>query len=98
MTYNHGSQRLTADGVVGPSGKPIRVFNVTWLSGAGGPGELVLENGTAASSTNWIVQDGSAASKSDTLNFEGGLLFADGCYFDKDANVAAIVVEYRVEV
>lgn len=90
-----GSTRATADGAIGPSGKPIRVWNVTWLSG-GSAGELVLRNGTSASGTVYVQQNGTA-SKTATLNFAGGLRFPGGCFFDKDANVTAALVEFEVE-
>lgn len=89
---NPGPTRLTADGAVGPSGKPVRIFSVEVLSGATA-GELVLRHGTGASGTIWVQQDGTA-SKTKTFNWEGGLLFPDGCFFDKDTNVTAIVASY----
>ena len=90
-----GSTRLTADGVVGQSGKPIRVYSAVMLSAAGGAGELVLRNGTSASGTAYVTEAGTAASKTKTYNFEGGLLFPDGCFFDIDTNTAAVVVNYE---
>jgi hypothetical protein len=90
-----GSVRLTADGVVGPSGKPIRVFNVVMLSAAGGAGELVLRSGTADTGTAYVTEAGTAASKTKTYSFEGGLVFPSGCFFDKDANTDAIVANFE---
>lgn len=89
-----GSQRLTADGVVGVSGKPIRVISAVMLSGAGGAGELVLRNGTSASDTAYVTEAGTAASKTKTYHF-GALTFPAGCFFDIDTNTAAVVVEYE---
>ena len=37
-----GSQRITADGVIGTSGKAIRLFSYTMRSGAGGAGEKIF--------------------------------------------------------
>lgn len=91
-----GSTRLTADGAVGPSGLPIRVFNATQLSGATA-GILVLRNGTSDSGTVYVQKTAPTVSNTDTVNFEGGLLFPGGCYFDKDANTDAVVVEFAVE-
>lgn len=93
---NIGSQRLTADGVVGISGKPLRVHNVVMLSAAGGAGELVLRNGTSASDTAYVIEAGTAASKTKTYNFEGGLHFPAGCFFDIDTNTTAVVVNYEM--
>lgn len=93
---NHGSVRLTEDGAVGTSGKPIRVFSATQLSG-GTAGILVLRNGTSDSATIYVQKTAPVVSNTDTVNFEGGLLFPNGCFFDKDTNTIAVVVEYREE-
>jgi hypothetical protein len=90
-----GSQRLTADGVVGISGHPVRVHSVVMLSGGGGAGELVLRDGTSASGTTYVIEAGTAASKTKTYNFEGGVYFPSGCFFDIDTNTAAVVVNYE---
>ena len=98
MAYEaiHGSVRVTADSVVGRSGSPLRVFSVTWLSGAAG-GELVLRNGTDATGTIYVQQDGTAG-KTVVQSWDEGLLFPNGCFFDKDANVTAAVIECRNEL
>ena len=91
-----GSVRLTADNPVGPSGKPIRVFSATQLSGATA-GILVLRNGTSASGPAYVQKTAPVVSNTDTVNFENGLRFPDGCWFDKGTNVTAVVVEFVVE-
>lgn len=91
----HGSVRLTGDGAVGRSGNPIRVYSAVILSGSGGAGTLVLRNGTADTGTVYVQEDGTAASKSKTYPFGEGLTFPGGCFFDKDANIDAVVVEYE---
>ncbi len=91
----HGTVRLTADGVVGRSGSPIRVYTAVMMSAAGGAGELVLRNGTADTGTAYVTEAGTAASKSKTYNFGEGITFPGGCFFDIDANTAAVVVEYE---
>lgn len=95
LNVNSGSVRLTGDGSVGPSGEPFRVFSATFLSG-GSAGTLVLRNGTSASGTVYVQQAGTA-SETVTINFENGLRFNSGCFFDIDANVTAVVIEGRVE-
>lgn len=92
-----GSVRLTGDGSVGPAGKPIRVFSCTQLSGATA-GIAVLRNGTSASGSVYVQKTAPVVSNTDTINFENGLLFPGGCWFDKDTNTTAVVVEFRVEV
>lgn len=91
-----GSVRLTADGVIGRSGQPVRIFNITWLNGASA-GEVVIRRGTTASDPIVVQIDGSAASVTNTQNFENGLFFPNGAFHDKGTNVTAIVAEYRVE-
>jgi hypothetical protein len=90
-----GSQRLTADGAVGVSGKPIRVFSATWLSGDPA-GDLVLRNGTADSDSPYTTIAG-AVDLTVTQNWEDGLLFPAGCFLDFDANLTSVVVQFRVE-
>ena len=89
-----GSKRFTADGVVGISGSPVRVFNVEMLNDAS-VGELVLRNGTADSATIYVKKNGATVSDTDTYSWQGGLLFPDGCFFDKDTNTVAAVISYE---
>jgi hypothetical protein len=90
-----GSVRFTGDSVVGTSGSPVRVFNATWLSD-GTARDLVLRGGTSASA-EIHVQAAGTVSKTTTINFEGGLLFPNGCFFDIGSATSA-VIEFRVEV
>lgn len=96
-----GTVRKTADSVIGISGKPCRVFTVSHTSGAGGAGNLVLRNGTTASGTVYVNQAGSGANAVDLFGADkfgaNGLEFPDGCFFDKDANTSAVVIEFRSE-
>ena len=92
----HGTVTLAADGALGPSGKPVRVWSVTWLSG-GSAGVLVLRNGTTASDTAWITIAGTI-SRSVTQNFEGGPLFPAGCFYDHDSNTTIVIAEITTEV
>jgi hypothetical protein len=89
-----GSVRLAADGVVGSSGHPVRVYNVVALSGATA-GVLVLRNGTSASGTIYVQTTCPTVSETNTFNFCGGLTFPDGCFFDIDTNISAVVVNYE---
>lgn len=93
---NHGSIKLTADGSVGTAGKPIRVFSATQLSG-GTAGILVLRNGSTDTADIYVQKTAPVVSNTDTVSFEGGLLFPAGCFFDKDTNTTHVVVEYREE-
>lgn len=92
-----GSERYTGDSVVGKSGKPTRVYSATWLCGGATNVNLVLRNGTSASGTVYVQQAGTNG-VTVTQNWEGGLLFPNGCFFDQDGDVTAAVIEFSVEV
>lgn len=77
---SHGSRIMTGDGSVGAAGKPCRIFSATHLSD-GTARDLVLRNGTTDSATVWVTAGG-IISLSVTTNWEGGLLFPSGCFFD----------------
>jgi len=91
---SHGSVYLSGDGAVGPSGAKIRLFSATHLSdGTARP--LVLRNGTTDAATIWVSQSG-VISSTVTTNWEGGLLFTSGCFFDIGSAVSC-AFEFRVE-
>jgi hypothetical protein len=89
-----GTKFLDADGIVGVSGHPVRIYNVVILSAAGGAGVLVLRNGTTATDTVYVQEDGTDALKSKIFEYEGGLVFPGGCFFDIDTNVTSAVFTY----
>ena len=95
MNLVPGSTRLTADGLVGSSGNPIRVFMIHLLSDTTAS-TTALNNGTLSTDTVYIQVDG-IASKGVTLNFAGGLRFPDGCYLNADANIVSAVVTFTEE-
>ena len=90
-----GTEYFTADSVVGISGKPCRVFNMTFLSG-GTAGVAVLRNGTSSSGTVFVQETG-VISSTETVNWDCGLLFPDGCFWDKGTNVTSAAITYQVE-
>jgi hypothetical protein len=90
-----GAESFTADGAVGPSGKPIRVFNWTVFSGASAA-KPVLRNGTSASGTLWASFTGTASAGA-SEDFHEGRRFPDGCFYDHDANASNVVIEWRLE-
>ena len=93
----HGSsffELAGGDSAVGTSGKPIRVYNVTWLSD-GTARDLVLRNGTADTDTAYTTEPGTI-SKTKTINFEQGLRFPSGCFLDI-GDVVSAVIEWRLE-
>ncbi len=89
-----GSQRLTADGVVGVSGKPVLIYSVEMLNDAS-VGELVLRSGTADSGTVYVKKNGVTVSDTDTYSWPGGLYFPSGAFFDKDTNTVAVVINFE---
>ena len=93
MTDTSGSLYLAADGAIGVSGKPVRIFSATWLSD-GTARDLVLRNGTTDSSTIWVTAAG-VIDKTVTLNFEGGLLFTSGAFFDIGSATSGVFVFRR---
>lgn len=95
MNLVPGSIRLTVDGLVGTSGKPIRVFSIHLVSG-GTASTTTFRNGTGTGDDAYFQLDGTA-SKGVTANFAGGLRFPAGCYMDTDANISYAVITYTEE-
>lgn len=95
MNLVPGNVLLTADGVVGTSGNPIRVFSIHIISGSTA-GVVNLRNGTLVTDTIYLKHTG-VASDGVTYNFAGGVRFPDGCYYDEDANVTSSLIVYTEE-
>lgn len=85
-----GAEIKTADAVVGRSGKPLRVYSVTWLSG-GSAGTLVLRNGTVDTDNAHVTIAGTI-SQTKTQDWYGGLLFPAGCFYDHDSNTTRAII------
>lgn len=98
MIQTSGSQAIVAatDAAIGPSGKPIRVFSLNFLSG-GTAGVLILRNGTSASDTVFVTENGVISSGKTVEYGQTGILFPAGCFMDVDANVAGGVVSFARE-
>lgn len=91
---NAGTQLITADGVVGTSGQPVRVYAIHVISTGGGGAAIVLRNGTTTSGTIYIQHDGTT-SKGTTDRFGTyGMTFPAGCFVDVDANTTSVLVTY----
>ena len=91
-----GSQKISADGVVGTSGKPIRVF--CFIVNADASGAVVaVYNGTSTGGTAYDSLVG-AASVSTRISYPGGLYFPAGCYLDIDAHTNYVTVVYSQEI
>lgn len=96
MQFNSGTQLITADGVVGVSGKPVRVFSVGVISGGGGAGQVILRNGTAGTDTARVQVDGTT-SLGTQAEWTGGVLFPAGCFADINANTTSVAVNFSME-
>lgn len=89
-----GGFRITASGVVGVSGKPVRVYGYTMRSGAGGVGVVQLFDGTANSGNERWKGTGNTDDGS-LVNFPArGKFFPTGCYCQVDSNVTYVELDY----
>lgn len=89
---NGGLFSITSSGVIGASGKPIRVYNMTLLSDTTA-GNIVAYNGTSASG-NQILNAAGTISKAVFIgqwNAEG-YLFPNGLYVSLDAHCVQLNV------
>jgi len=95
-----GSVLKAADGVVGLSGKPIRIFNINVLSG-GTAGQIKLYNGTAATDTLYVHEVCGTVSTGNGFDYgKEGFLFPAGCFYEEvvDANVTSTLISFKVEL
>lgn len=93
-----GNTIVTADTVIGVSGRPVRVFSATYLS-SGTAAALVLRNGTGAGDDALVQTADGTINVSITLNFgESGLLFPAGCFVDFDSDMTRISIMAQAEV
>ena len=98
MQGTPGSQLITADGVAGTSGKPLRIYSVHVISGGGGGAVVNLRSGTAVGGTIRVAVTGTA-SQGITFSFgEQGYLFESGCFVDVDANTTSVLLTEQVEL
>lgn len=95
MGYS-GSVSKTADGSVGTSGKPIRLFAVNMLSGETA-GVLVLRNGTSASDAIWVQETGVISTGKTVTYGTHGILFPNGCWYDDDSNFTSVTFQFVEE-
>lgn len=98
MIQNSGSQAIASgtDAAIGPSGKPIRVFALNFLSD-GTAGVLILRNGTSASDTVFVTENGVVSSGKSISYGQTGILFPAGCFLDVDTHVTGGVVTFAKE-
>lgn len=92
-----GSTRITAAGVVGVSGKPVRIYGFTMRSGAGGSGTVTLYSGTSTGGVEKYRLQGNMDASADKVFPAEGKHFPDGCYADLDADVTYVDFDYVQE-
>ena len=82
---------------IGPSGKPIRVYDAYAVSD-GTATTVKLYNGIAASGSDYVQIDG-IISKTSVLPISSsqGILFPLGCFAAVDAHTVNLVVSFVVE-
>ena len=89
-----GTQQITADGVVGKSGAPVRLYGFTLRSGGGGAGLAIFYNGTDATGTEKYRTSGQ---QDGVLRVDFGMsgkFFPGGLYIDIDADVLYVDCDY----
>lgn len=98
MIQTSGSQAIVSgtDAAIGPSGKPVRVFCVNFSSD-GTAGVFILRNGTSASDTAYITENGVISSGKTVAYGQTGFLFPAGCFMDVDTHVTGGVVSFAKE-
>ncbi len=93
-----GTIRVTADSVVGVSGKPFRVYGASVTSGGGGAAVVAFKNGTSTAGTVYFQATGTTSKAVLIPNIpKEGLLFPGGLFVDVDANTDAVAVMGKVE-
>lgn len=90
-----GGVRVTVSGVVGVSGKPVRIYGYTMRSGAGGSGVVQLYDGTTNAGNERWKDSGNTDSGKLVVFPAIGKYFPSGCYLNIDANVTYVEFDYE---
>lgn len=96
MSLSIGSQKRTTDGVIGTSGKKIRLYGLIIHSGSGGAGSAVIYNGTSTGGTEMDAVAGTT-DVSVRVAYPGGLALESGCYIDIGSNTDYVTAIYEQE-
>lgn len=94
VTWEAGSQLITADGVLGTSGKAVRIYNIHILSGGGGGAVVALRAGTAVGGAIQIQETGTVSTGKTFDYGMHGHYFTTGCFVDVDANTTSVLISY----
>ena len=98
MNILPGTQQYIGDSdlAVGQSGKPVRIFSIEVISGAGAA-TVKLFNGTDNTAATQYGQVDGTANKSVVVNYFEGKRFPLGCFIDTGANPTYITVSFTQE-
>lgn len=94
MIQNASTQLVTADGILGVSGTPVRIFAIHILSSGGGASAVSLRSGTTVGGTVWVTETGTVSTGKTFSYGTQGILFPNGCFVDVDANTTSVAVTY----
>ncbi len=84
-------EKITTSQVIGTSGKPLRVYHVSLMSG-GAASTLKLYNGTDATTIHRELTGTSGEAKEFDFG-EQGIFFPAGCYAAVDANITYATID-----
>ena len=91
-----GTVRVTADGALISSGKPVRVYHIHEIYGGSSAGS-VLRNGTSASDTIYVQLTSTDSTGVSTDFGPHGVLFPSGCFYDEGTSVTSATIVCRLE-
>lgn len=94
MIQNSGTQFFTSAGVVGTSGRAVRIFGITVVSD-GTAGVTTVRNGTSSSGTAYDVIGGTISLGAHRSYGIAGRIFPAGCYIDADAHSVGVTVDFN---
>lgn len=90
-----GQARITSNGVIGNSGKPVRIWGYTQRSKSTGPGVVQLYDGTDATGNERWKGSGNT-DEGALVNFTSvGKFFPTGCFVQIDSNVTYVEFDYE---
>lgn len=95
MIQDSSTQLISADGVLGVSGRPTRVFSMHIISSGGGAAAVSLRAGTAVSGTIDITETGTTSKGVTFMYGTQGFFFPTGCFVDVDANTTSVFISYN---
>lgn len=94
MIQNSGTTRLTAAGVLGVSGRSVRIFNITVVSD-GTAGVTTVRDGTTSGGVAYDIITGTISTGANRNYGTQGRLFPDGCYIDADAHSIGVIIDWN---